>query len=719
VVGSSFDGTAAGYGYNAACGPERPFIWTAAGGMESLGVPPLVNMDEGRGYTVTLTPCAGRATGLNDHGTVVGTFTYLIPNYYKGPSRPFLWTRQTGYTILLDTQQQTGSSLPYGPDHRRAHAINNEGQVVGTGQLGAFRWTADGVFQSLGAGASSSGAEAINSLGQVVGDSTGRPVLWDADNRVSFLSLDALRDGLPLDTALSYGGAYALNDAATIVGWADVRTSTSDTLLRRLGWLFKDNGATPLGELPLASSTPVTEPRGINDDEQVVGRSNGHAFLWTKTEGIRDLNSLLDTSGIGWTLVDATSINATGQIVGYGQHNGEDRAFLLTPSASATGTIIVTTNRAAASYNISGVTTSYAGDGKYFAVNAPVGSYEITFAPVPGCTAPSSETAVLTADQTITFDGTYTCLGTLTVTSNVPTSTFSISPPIVDFPTSGPYPRRSAHVLAGEYTITFAPVSEHYTPSPVTVTVDENDVTTAASGLYRRLIFVLFTGWSIKASEIPASGIGKLLSTVTASEILSPGATGNVFTFYERGNGGEVAAPRDDSPHHTAEEWVRSISPPVNTATCTSRSLTACGDIIAVGGHSYGGNRAMLFAQQLGAGGLNVKAVYTIDPIDWRTCRITRVLWAAIADSVVTKGALLRAAKECRQENVVHHLPEGASVGLAFTQTVSPYLHGYHLWLTDQLSLPYLIVNTSGHSTIDNDDVIHRKIRDSLEGVLQ
>ncbi len=77
-----------------------------------------------------------------------------------------------------------------------------------------------------------------------------------------------------------------------------------------------------------------SEAYGINDSGQVVGYSGMsggavHAFLYTGG-GIIDLNDLLP-SGSGWTLVEARGISDSGQIVGHGLHNGETRAFLLTP----------------------------------------------------------------------------------------------------------------------------------------------------------------------------------------------------------------------------------------------------------------------------------------------------------------------------------------------------------------------------------------------------
>jgi len=43
-----------------------------------------------------------------------------------------------------------------------------------------------------------------------------------------------------------------------------------------------------------------------------------------------DLNSLIPR-GSGWRLVQATAINKTGQIAGWGEVDGQTHAFLLTP----------------------------------------------------------------------------------------------------------------------------------------------------------------------------------------------------------------------------------------------------------------------------------------------------------------------------------------------------------------------------------------------------
>jgi probable HAF family extracellular repeat protein len=66
----------------------------------------------------------------------------------------------------------------------------------------------------------------------------------------------------------------------------------------------------------------------INDSGQIVGGSN-EAFLYSG--GVMyNLDSL--TPGSGWELSDATGINNSGQIVGYGLNPaGQTHAFLLNP----------------------------------------------------------------------------------------------------------------------------------------------------------------------------------------------------------------------------------------------------------------------------------------------------------------------------------------------------------------------------------------------------
>jgi hypothetical protein len=53
-----------------------------------------------------------------------------------------------------------------------------------------------------------------------------------------------------------------------------------------------------------------------------------HAFIFDREKGVRDLNDLVDPQA-GWTLIFARDINDSGQVVGYGEFNGERRGFIL------------------------------------------------------------------------------------------------------------------------------------------------------------------------------------------------------------------------------------------------------------------------------------------------------------------------------------------------------------------------------------------------------
>src|SRR6059058_199426 len=84
--------------------------------------------------------------------------------------------------------------------------------------------------------------------------------------------------------------------------------------------------------------TPPPRADDINDPGEVVGSSGvtpgsagSRAFVWSAADGMRDLNALLDASGEGWTLLAATRVNATGQILVTGTHGGVSASALLTP----------------------------------------------------------------------------------------------------------------------------------------------------------------------------------------------------------------------------------------------------------------------------------------------------------------------------------------------------------------------------------------------------
>jgi uncharacterized membrane protein len=88
-----------------------------------------------------------------------------------------------------------------------------------------------------------------------------------------------------------------------------------------------------------AIEIPKGTPRAMNSDEVIVGSFGPdpdaqRAFIWDRTHGMRDLNTLVPANS-GWTLEVASAINDRGEIVGWGDHNGEENVgFLLRLSGS-------------------------------------------------------------------------------------------------------------------------------------------------------------------------------------------------------------------------------------------------------------------------------------------------------------------------------------------------------------------------------------------------
>ncbi len=274
----------------------------------------------GSDYTVAL--------GLNNAGVVVGS-----SNSAAGV-RAFRLIRGIGVVDL--------GTLP-GDANSAAFAVNNGGKATGysSGPRGirAVVWTSNNSIQLLPAlaGSNSSRGLAINEPGEVVGvcQIAGAPhaVRWNGANVQDLGSL-------PGDTSTE---ALAINNQGDIVG------SSGNVNAARRAVLWARGGAIQnLGTLAGGSSSRAL---GISGRGIVVGTSessNGtRAFIWTSSEGMQDLNSVLTSRG-GFVLTHAVAISPQGLILAIGQddvrdaghsadghthdqHELEMRTFLLTP----------------------------------------------------------------------------------------------------------------------------------------------------------------------------------------------------------------------------------------------------------------------------------------------------------------------------------------------------------------------------------------------------
>jgi probable HAF family extracellular repeat protein len=218
------------------------------------------------------------ANAVNASDVAVGVA--VLPD--KAWGRAMMW--KDGQMIEMRDLGVTGLAS-------EAFDINDQGQVVGTRQQNsssryeAFLWSESTGMVLLGSLDPSEHhyAYAINDVGQVVGGSGLNSFIWDSTHGMQAIS------GLP-DILYSY--AEDINNQ---------------------GWVVGNYGAS-------------------------FGR--GGAFLYNGSEML-DMNDLLESGSKDWNLRVAKSINDNGWIVGYGQYNGHDRAFLAIPVPEPTSLIVV------------------------------------------------------------------------------------------------------------------------------------------------------------------------------------------------------------------------------------------------------------------------------------------------------------------------------------------------------------------------------------------
>lgn len=210
-----------------------------------------------------------------------------------------------------------------------AYGINNSGQIVGWSETSggtnshAFLYSA-GTMVDLGTfGGTGSQAYAINDFGQVVGGSN---TTGDSARHAFLYSGGVMKD---LGT---FGGndslAEGINNSGQIVGSSTFSTGTALHAFSYSAGVMTDLGT-------LGGSTSVA--RSINKSGQIVGYSylSGdpvyHATIYSGGK-MYDLNTLLTTTTNRPELIDAHSINDSGQIAvtGYAT-TGQLHGFLLSP----------------------------------------------------------------------------------------------------------------------------------------------------------------------------------------------------------------------------------------------------------------------------------------------------------------------------------------------------------------------------------------------------
>ncbi len=260
------------------------------------------------------------ANNLNNSGQIVG----------------YLYTSDDGYSqhaFLYNGENVIVLNLPASTDSE-AIGINESGQIIGnanstTSPCGrAFLYSSGNVtyiepFGEPGYPHTCAYTRVIdiNNSGQVIGLST----INNSYETHGFLYSNGVMTDL---------GAFEprkINNAAQIIGQCDHQHAC----------LYRDGTLIDLGEL----CGGYSEASYINNSGQIIGSSGNcedtggaggedmlapHPFLSDGASMI-DLNDLIPSDS-GWELINASSINDLGQIVGTGTINGQEHAFLMSPT---------------------------------------------------------------------------------------------------------------------------------------------------------------------------------------------------------------------------------------------------------------------------------------------------------------------------------------------------------------------------------------------------
>lgn len=271
-------------------------------------------------YLGTLGSTDSYGAAINPRGDVVG---HSSNSDTHDTVRPFLWNGRT-----MKDLGSLGGSFAY------AFGVNKGRQVAGfsylaNGSYRAFLYS-HGAMQDIGTlGGRVSAAYAINDDGVVVGfaeNAEGHPRAFKY-SQGAMTELGTLGGG-----TTSWSIAMAINQDGLAVGQSAPDWSSPFHAVR-----FDTGGVTDLGTLGGAYSRATA----VNRQGDVVGWSTAQgdgnpvashkAVLFRDGQVISLVHRLDPLTGAGWRLIEATGINDNGQIVGWGEHDGAIRIFLLNP----------------------------------------------------------------------------------------------------------------------------------------------------------------------------------------------------------------------------------------------------------------------------------------------------------------------------------------------------------------------------------------------------
>jgi hypothetical protein len=275
---------------------------------------------------------------INNLGVVIGTHDEVRTPVGTATDRGLRWINDgTGYKLSINAANVSSTAAPSKETY--FFDINNINQIAGrmisdtnptvnTPFTNYVNGSALGLSTVGGAGT----ARGINDKGTLVGvdDKNNIGLVWTKNSSGGYNVSSLLPEGFDSSTLRD------INEAGTIIGQVTSGTGTAAISYS----IVSRNGVTTILE-GLSGGNGSSTPNGINELEQVVGASNGRAFINYGGSAAIDLNTLLTAplptggGGAAFALSSAVSINNFGSIVATGTY--ANPAVTVANGGSATG----------------------------------------------------------------------------------------------------------------------------------------------------------------------------------------------------------------------------------------------------------------------------------------------------------------------------------------------------------------------------------------------
>jgi probable HAF family extracellular repeat protein len=275
---------------------HRAYRWSVRTGMVDLG---------------RRLPGESSGNDINNRGQVTGGAVFSPGQARRG----FLWTPETRTVVNIGSLDLSS----YGT------ALNDAGTITGlTGgdSLRAFRWTRrEGMRAITSIYNEFTTANDINAAGHIVGAAA----LSTNPSQPAHAFLWTPREGL-IDLGTGFANrtiAEKINDSDMVIG------NVRDFVDFPHGFVWtRETGSIEIGA---GLAKTVTSTADLNKFGQVVGGFGGRAYVWTRAQGVVDLNTRLRGAPEGLVLQGGRAISDNGAIVA----QGNTGLVLLVPTAAS------------------------------------------------------------------------------------------------------------------------------------------------------------------------------------------------------------------------------------------------------------------------------------------------------------------------------------------------------------------------------------------------